>query len=221
MAGRVAEFRFVGRMTRFSGMNSIFTDVALGAVVFAATNIDDIILLVIFFSQTSRTFRTVHIVTGQTLGFSVLVVISLIGYVGGQTFPRAWVGLLGVVPMALAIQRWRQHRDNPEATKATARSATASIMAVATVTFANGADNLGVYTPLFASSDAQRLTLVLVTFYLLLAVWCYLGALIGRHPPVAPILARYGDFIVPWVFLGLGVYILVEAGTLGWLWSKF
>lgn len=198
-------------------MNSMLADVAMSAVVFAATNIDDIVLLIIFFSQTSRTFRSVHIVTGQALGFSALVLISLLGYFGGHAFPRAVVGLLGLVPIALAIRRWRQRGDSTEATE---KSAAASVAAVATITFANGADNIGVYTPLFASSDAQRLTVVLVTFYVLLAVWCFLGAFIGRHPPLAPLLARYGKFIVPWVFVGLGVYILVEAGTVEWLWLK-
>jgi cadmium resistance protein CadD (predicted permease) len=197
-------------------MNSLLADVGMGAMVFAATNVDDLLLLIVFFSQQERGFRGVHIVAGQALGFSALVAISLVGYFGGNLFPPAWVGLLGVVPIGLAVRRWRQRL---EAGPPPVNSAAASIAAVAAVTFANGADNLGVYTPLFASSSLARLLVVLAVFYVMLAVWCGLGAFIARHPPMAPLLARHGPRIVPWVFLGLGVYILNEAGTVQWLWS--
>jgi cadmium resistance transport/sequestration family protein len=197
-------------------MNSLLADIGLGAMVFAATNIDDLLLLIVFFSPQERGFRGAHVVVGQALGFSALVAISLVGYFGGHVFPQVWVGLLGLVPIGLAVRRWGQRQ---EAAPPMVNSAAASIAAVAAVTFANGADNIGVYTPLFASSSLSRLLVVLAVFYVLLAVWCGLGAVIARHPPMAPLLARHGHRIVPWVFLGLGVYILIEAGTVRWLWG--
>lgn len=38
-----------------------------------------------------------------------------------------------------------------------------------------------------------------------------------RHPLVARVLARYSHIIVPFVLIGLGLYILIESGTLGLL----
>lgn len=50
-------------------------------------------------------------------------------------------------------------------------------------------------------------------FFLLLAVWCVIGYYLSSHPLVARTLDRYGHLIVPFVLIGLGIYILYESGT--------
>jgi cadmium resistance protein CadD (predicted permease) len=79
---------------------------------------------------------------------------------------------------------------------------------VAIVTFVNGADNIGIYAPLFAVSDARRLTVLVAVLYMLLAAWCLVGYLIHQHKAVAYTLERWGHWIVPVVLIGLGIYIL-------------
>ena len=74
-------------------------------------------------------------------------------------------------------------------------------------------DGRSVYTPLFASSDAAGLSVTLLTFYVLLAIWCFVGYAITHHPAVARVLARYGHIVVPFVLVGLGIYIIADAGT--------
>ena len=191
-------------------MAPIVTAVTTAIVTFAATNIDDIFVLALFFSQRSRGFRSSQIVIGQYLGFTALVVISLIGFFGGRVLPRPWVGFLGVVPIVVGIRRWIHRRDAPVHVQT---SATASTMTVAAVTFANGGDNIGIYTPLFASSDAVRLSTTLAVFYFLLGIWCFVGYVITRHPAVAISVSRYGHIVVPFVLVALGIYIIVESGT--------
>ena len=195
-------------------MAPTLTTLAAATLAFASTNIDDIFVLTLFFSQTSRGFRSAHIVAGQYLGFSGLVVISLVGFFGGRVLPREWVGLLGFVPIFVGIRRWIHRHDPPVRVKL---SATASTTTVASVTFANGGDNIGVYTPLFASSDASQLIVTLLTFYVLLAVWCFVGYAITHPPAVARVLGRYGHIVVPFVLVGLGIYIIAESGTLNLL----
>jgi cadmium resistance transport/sequestration family protein len=193
-----------------------------GAVTFAATNVDDIFILTLFFSQAGGSFRRRHIVAGQYLGFTALVLISLLGFLVGLIIPTAWIGLLGVVPILLGVRRWmdRAREDDVEAEEEVRASAAsksgpfAAVMGVAAVTFANGGDNIGVYTPLFASSDLPKLIVMLAVFYLLLAVWCYAGHAVARRRVVAHALTHYGHLIVPFVLVGLGVYIIVESGTL-------
>jgi cadmium resistance protein CadD (predicted permease) len=85
---------------------------------------------------------------------------------------------------------------------------------VAAVTFANGGDNIGVYTPLFASLGWPGLILTATVFLLLVAVWCVLALRLARQQHVAQVLSRYGHWMVPVILIGLGLFILIENGTL-------
>ena len=172
-----------------------------GAVAFSATNIDDIVFLTIFFSRASRRW---HVVVGQYLGFTALVLVSLIGYFGGQVLPHEWLRLFGVAPIAIGIKKLFAKRDDH------IKHASTGTLDVATVTFVNGADNIGIYTPLFAISDASRVAVLVAVLYVLLAAWCVAGYLIHRQKAVAYTLQRWGHWIVPVVLIALGIYILLN-----------
>lgn len=203
-------------------MHWFFAALATGALTFVATNIDDIFILTLFFSQVNKRLHGWHIVAGQYLGFTALVLISLLGFVGGLIIPRAWIGLLGLVPILLGIRQWlgggeddEQESAEEEEVGALAKAGSwKAIAGVAAVTFANGGDNIGIYTPLFASINLPQLIVILSLFYMLLAALCYAGYLITRHRLVARTLARYGHWIVPFVLVALGIYIIIENGTL-------
>jgi cadmium resistance transport/sequestration family protein len=201
-----------------------------GITAFAATNIDDIVILMLFFAQVNATFRRRHIIAGQYLGFTVLIIASLPGFFGGLIVPRAWIGLLGLVPIAIGISQLvnrEKHADEVQAVsdgfeRSSANtpilSSLTSILSpqtynVAAVTLANGGDNIGIYVPLFASSDFATLGVILSVFFLLVGVWCYVANQLTRQPAVAHFLTRYGKALVPFVLIGLGVFILFESGT--------
>lgn len=186
-----------------------FVAIATAAIAFAATNIDDIFVLTIFFAQ--KKMRAWHVVAGQYLGFATLVAISLIGYFARFVVSREWIGLLGLVPIAIGIKKiieWRQEKSEEKI-----MAAGASVLTVAAVTIANGGDNIGIYTPLFASSEAAQLVMMLSVFFVLIGVWCVAGYFLGNHPDVGRVLDRYGHVIVPFVLIGLGIYILIESNT--------
>lgn len=179
----------------------------------------------LFFSQANPALRPRHIVLGQYLGFAGLVGVSLLGFVGSLVIPQSWIGLLGFLPIIIGLRRllrWRsvEHLENtapPIDAHPPARLASLlnpQIYYVAAVTVANGGDNIGIYTPLFANSSLTQLGLILLVFFVLVAGWCYLGWRLSRHPLVAGTLTRYGHVIVPVVLIGLGLYILLESETL-------
>jgi len=58
-------------------MIDILSLVAIGVAAFAATNIDDIFVLMVFISSLSFPVR--HIVLGQYLGIGLLIAISVVG----------------------------------------------------------------------------------------------------------------------------------------------
>lgn len=216
-------------------MSGLVTAIPTAAVAFSATNLDDLVILMLFFSQIRETlpcdggvsdfvstFRPRHILAGQYLGFSALVVASLPGFFGGLIVPRPWIGLLGLIPIVIGLECLLNRDDSLEIELETERASgsfLASFLApqtytVATITFANGGDNIGVYVPLFASSTWQSLLVTLGVFFLLIGVWCYAAYRLTHQQQLAEILARYSNTIVPCVLLGLGVLILLESRTL-------
>jgi cadmium resistance transport/sequestration family protein len=177
-------------------------------VAFAATNIDDILVLTLFFAQ--KNLRRWHIVIGQYLGLAGLIAISLAGYFARLIIPRTWIGLLGLTPIVIGIKKlidWKRTKENDSDQQIQA----GSLFTVAAVTFANGGDNIGIYVPLFANSDAPALFITLITFAVLIAVWCVVGYYLGNHSAVKRIVDRWGHILVPFVLIGLGIYIILDS----------
>ena len=90
-------------------MNWFVSALITGAVAFSATNIDDIVFLTLFFSQTPYRWQ---VVLGQYLGFTALVLVSLIGFFGGQILPHQWLRLFGIAPIAIGIRKLFAKRDD-------------------------------------------------------------------------------------------------------------
>ena len=82
-------------------------------------------------------------------------------------------------------------------------------VAVAAVTFSNGGDNIGVYIPLFAKyNSVSQITALATIFMAMTAVWCIAAYYLVNHPLVASKIRRIGHIILPFVLIGLGIYIL-------------
>lgn len=200
-------------------MIGLLIDILTGIIAFIATNIDDIIILMLFFSQVDAVLRRRHIVIGQYLGFTALVLVSLPGFFSGLLIPQAWIGLLGVVPIAIGASRLLNLSEDGEDEglinqDATLLGLSPQALSIATITFANGGDNIGIYVPLFANCTSDSLLVILTVFLALVGVWCYLSYRLTHVPMVAEVLTRYGNVMMPFVLIGLGGMILFESHTL-------
>lgn len=77
--------------------------IAAAAGLFAGTDIDDVMLAVLFLSgRATGAPEPWQVWTGQAAGFTVLVAICVIAALGLTIFPGKWVGPLGLIPLALA-----------------------------------------------------------------------------------------------------------------------
>lgn len=65
-------------------------------------------------------------------------------------------------------------------------------------------------------SGPQAATTIIV-FLVLVAIWCGIGRLVGTHHTVVEGLEKVEGWLVPAVFIGLGLYILIDSGTLAHL----
>jgi cadmium resistance protein CadD (predicted permease) len=178
------------------------------AVMFAVTNVDDLVLLAVFFGQAAGRRGRLAVVAGQFLGFAAILAVSVAGALGAGLLPDGAVRWLGVLPVLLGIragwQAWRRDDDEPSAPSA-------GLLGIALVCFANGGDNVGVYVPAFAATGPAGLVGYVVVFLAGVAVWCVAGRFLATQPGVARVLARWGHVVLPVVLIALGVLILVGA----------
>ncbi|NJM75714.1 MAG: transporter [Acaryochloridaceae cyanobacterium RU_4_10] len=211
-------------------MNGLVGAIFVGVTSFVATNIDDIVVLMVFFAQLNAKFRRRHVILGQYLGFCALLLASLPGYLSGLVISKSWLGLLGFLPITIGVSQLIQcSEDEPSIQDVSPEMndlvGTTSVWSrlktllnpqtytVAAVTIANGGDNIGIYVPLFANSSLPQLAVILGVFFLLVGVWCFVAERLARQKAIARRLTQYSHRIVPFVFVALGIYVLVESQT--------
>ena len=85
---------------------------------------------------------------------------------------------------------------------------------VALITIASGGDNLGIYIPYFTSLAFSEILIALVVFVISIAILCFISYKLAKISFVSETLEKYERIIVPIVFIGLGIFILVENGTI-------
>ena len=171
------------------------------AGMFAVTNVDDLVLLALFFARAKSPWR---VVTGQYLGFTGILAVAVVGALGASLLPEHFRPWLGLIPLALGLKAawslWRGPDDEDDPDTAP------GVLAMAGVTLANGGDNIGVYVPVFAVADS--LWVYVVVFLVLVGVWCLAGWFLASRPVVARALAKWGHIALPVVLIAIGLLVL-------------
>ena len=142
---------------------------------------------------------------GQYLGFAGIIVVSLIGVWVALAIPHRWIRVLGLLPLTIGIKELLQTRRTEPQKRS---SNNYSLISIALVTLSNGADNVGVYVPFFLISRPY-LWIILITYTVLIAIWCFIGRWLGNHSLILRSVERWGHWAVPLVFIGLGIYVLI------------
>ena len=186
---------------------NFFSLALLSTGAFVSTNIDDLFLLVGFFSD--RSYSRVHIFGGQILGMAIIVAISLAAASAALAISPQRVGLLGVAPIVIGIGKLLRLGKAEDEGQPTA----VGVLQVATVTIVNGGDNIAAYTPIFATQGPREISATLAIFAILTLVWCFAALGLVRHPALGKPLRRYGYVLLPFILIGLGGLILYRSGV--------
>ncbi len=191
---------------------------ALQAIgLFLVTNIDDIIVLSLFFARgAGQRGTTTRIVVGQYLGFGGILLASVaVTFGAGLFLPDEAIPYFGLIPLLLggyaAWQVWR-NGDNDDDSPA---DKPLSALTVAAVTFANGGDNIGVYVPVFLAVGTGALVAYCVVFLALVVVLVLAAKFVATRKPIAEVLERWEHILFPLVLIVLGLVILIEGGAFG------
>ena len=198
-------------------MLGVFILQAIG--LFIATNIDDIIVLSLFFARgAGRSGTTAKIIAGQYLGFGAILATAVIVALGARSFlSESFIPYFGLIPLAIGLraawQSWRGQDDDDDDEQTTGKPI--SVMTVAAVTFANGGDNIGVYVPIFITVGTMGIIAYSGVFLLLVVGLVLVARYVATRKSIAAILERWEHVLFPLVLISLGTFILVEGGAFG------
>lgn len=256
-------------------MNEDIGKLILTALIsFIATNADDLIILMNFFTEVSMKnskMKVHHVFIGQYLGFFILLLISLIGYLISFVLPVEMLGFLGFFPIFLGIKNFieiliefynkrhgtiddilpmepistvqlemiRCYKNNDdeivyELKKQEENSSTIlqskskffqclshifsmETLKVIGITVANSGDNIAIYTPLFAQAYQWQIIIYIIIFLLMVFIWIIISYYFINYRPILDLAQKYARYIVPIVFIGIGIYIIVTSECFPWL----
>lgn len=122
-----------------------------------------------------------------------------------------WV--VGLVPIALGVRAILLARGSePEHRRVVAVT---GVLGVATLTVADGADNVGVYIPLFRQAGPSATVTYVVVFAVLVGVWCLAAHALTHRRALVELVERTGHWLVPVLYVAIGVRIIVVSNLFG------
>lgn len=99
-------------------MVDFFGLIGIGVAAFAVTDIDDLFVLMLFFSNAN--YKTHQVVIGQYLGIGLLVAVGILGSLIALVVPPVVVGLMGLLPVTLGVKKLLEllkHENDDETPK--------------------------------------------------------------------------------------------------------
>ncbi|HEN2868038.1 TPA: CadD family cadmium resistance transporter [Streptococcus agalactiae] len=198
-------------------------NVVTSIILYSGTAVDLLIILMLFFAKRKSRKDIINIYLGQFLGSVSLIFLSLLfAFVLDYIPSKEILGLLGLIPIFLGLKVLLLGDSDGEAiAKDGLRKDNKNlIFLVAMITFAScGADNIGVFVPYFTTLNLANLIVTLLTFLVMIYLLVFSAQKLAQVPSVGETLEKYSRWFIAVVYLGLGMYILIENNSFDMLWA--
>ena len=200
-------------------------NVVTSIILYSGTAVDLLIILMLFFAKRKSRKDIINIYLGQFLGSVSLILLSLLfAFVLNYIPSKEILGLLGLIPIFLGLKVLLLGDSDGEAiAKEGLRKDNKNlIFLVAMITFAScGADNIGVFVPYFTTLNLANLIVALLTFLVMIYLLVFSAQKLAQVPSVGETLEKYSRWFIAVVYLGLGMYILIENNSFDMLRTVF
>lgn len=200
-------------------------NVVTSIILYSGTAVDLLIILMLFFAKRKSRKDIINIYLGQFLGSVSLILLSLLfAFVLNYIPSKEILGLLGLIPIFLGLKVLLLGDSDGEAiAKDGLRKDNRNlIFLVAMITFAScGADNIGVFVPYFTTLNLANLIVTLLTFLVMIYLLVFSAQKLAQVPSVGETLEKYSRWFIAVVYLGLGMYILIENNSFDMLRTVF
>ena len=198
-------------------------NVVTSIILYSGTAVDLLIILMLFFAKRKSRKDIINIYLGQFLGSVSLILLSLLfAFVLNYIPSKEILGLLGLIPIFLGLKvLFLGDSDGEAIAKEGLRKDNKNlIFLVAMITFAScGADNIGIFVPYFITLNLADLIVALLTFLVMIYLLVFSAQKLAQVPSVGETLEKYSRWFIAVVYLGLGIYILIENNSFDMLWT--
>ena len=198
-------------------------NIVTSIILYSGTAVDLLIILMLFFAKRKSRKDIINIYLGQFLGSVSLILLSLLfAFVLNYIPSKEILGLLGLIPIFIGLKVLLLGDSDGEAiAKDGLRKDNKNlIFLVAMITFAScGADNIGVFVPYFTTLNLANLIVTLLTFLVMIYLLVFSAQKLAQVPSVGETLEKYSRWFIAVVYLGLGMYILIENNSFDMLWA--
>lgn len=200
-------------------------NIVTSIILYSGTAVDLLIILMLFFAKRKSRKDIINIYLGQFPGSVSLIFLSLLfAFVLNYIPSKEILGLLGLIPIFLGLKVLLLGDSDGEAiAKDGLRKDNKNlIFLVAMITFAScGADNIGVFVPYFTTLNLANLIVALLTFLVMIYLLVFSAQKLAQVPSVGETLEKYSRWFIAVVYLGLGMYILIENNSFDMLRTVF
>jgi cadmium resistance transport/sequestration family protein len=186
-------------------------------VTYVATSVDEIPVLFMLYTKQSNKGRAKTITLSYFLGTFILIGLGLLGALGLGFIPQRWIiGLFGLVPLVIGIKvliNGEDDEEEEEGVKKSLQKYKLLWVQVLAITIGLGADDMGIYIPLFTTIKGGEILLMVLVFAICTAVLCKISYKLTSINKLTEFMERYERFIIGTVFTTIGILIMYECGT--------
>ena len=193
-----------------------FTIIGLVAGSFVATNMDNLLILVVLLGANAR--RRSAVLLGFICSNIAVISVSALGVAVGSVLGAGLIGYLGVVPLLLGChmlyKSWSGHHAEDAAANTPSNISEPKIwLTTFILMFSNSGDSIAVFLPLLAESGRAAILFIVTSYLVMAMLWGALSYMISGQRELARRIEHRAEKIVPWIMISVGIYILMDTAT--------
>jgi len=196
--------------------------IIIAVITYLATSIDEIPMLFMLYTKTSNRGKGKTITAFYFIGTFLLVGLGFLGAYGLVQIPVKWaVGLIGLVPLGMGIKMFIDGDDDEEKAMVSAGKRRTLWAQVLTITFTLGADDLGVYIPLFTTISGWEIIQMLIVYAFGTAILCMISYRLTKIERLKEFIEKRERFVVSIVYAAIGILVMLDCGTFAGIINLF
>lgn len=181
--------------------------IAVSAVAYVSTNIDNLLMLSALLAMSAA--RPLPVVAGFLLATLMVILAALLIARLGDLVDTRYVGLLGLIPIALGL-RGLLALLRKNAGTAAPQDTSPGMWRTAALILPMSGDSVAVYVPLLADTRPGLDAVTSVTLLVSAVVLAGAARVLLSHPALGSRVGWLGARLMPWLMIGVGIYVLAD-----------